>query len=139
MTKLVDIEEIGGVYAEKLISVGIKSVEQLRDYCGQRKARIALAGHTQISEKLILSWVNRADLCRIKGINSQYADLLVRAGVDSVPKLAQSNPEELYQQLLESENIDTIDRFPSVTSIADWIEQAKMLPIVVFHWYWKMS
>jgi len=29
-----------------------------------------------VTEKQILSWVNRADLARIKGVGTQYADLL---------------------------------------------------------------
>jgi len=35
--------------------------------------------------------VNHADLCRIDGVGSEYADLLEAAGVDTVPELAQRN------------------------------------------------
>jgi hypothetical protein len=35
-----------------------------------------------------LTWVNHADLYRIKGVAGQYAELLEVAGVDTVPELA---------------------------------------------------
>jgi predicted flap endonuclease-1-like 5' DNA nuclease len=49
---------------------------------------------------LILEWVNHVDLFRIKGVGEEYSDLLEEAGVDTVPELAQRNPENLYQKLV---------------------------------------
>jgi len=51
---------------------------------------------TGIEHKLILKWVNRADLYRIKGVGSEYSDLLEVAGVDTVVELAKRMPDNLH-------------------------------------------
>ena len=85
-----------------------------------------------ISKKLILKWVNRADLFRIKGIGEEYADLLEIAGVDTVPELAQRNPENLYQKLLEvNQEKKLVRRSPAQDQVSDWIEQPQGLPRVI--------
>lgn len=133
-TRLSEIEGIGVVHCEKLMSVGIRSVEQLLDYCGKRNARAALAGHTGISENLVLNWVNRADLSRINGVGHQYADLLERAGVDSVAELALRHPESLFRSLIEANGQGAfVKQLPSLEQIAGWVEQARQLPVRVYH------
>ena len=64
--------------------------------------RQGLADATGISPTLILEWVNHADLWRIKGVGSEYSDLLEAAGVDSPAELAQRNAANLaitFQEL----------------------------------------
>jgi predicted flap endonuclease-1-like 5' DNA nuclease len=78
---------------------------------------------------LILKWVNRADLFRIKGVGEEYADLLEIAGVDTVPELAQRNAENLYQKVVEAnQEKNLVRRLPSQSAVRDWIKQAKKLP-----------
>jgi predicted flap endonuclease-1-like 5' DNA nuclease len=96
------------------------------------KGRKALAENTGISGKLILEWVNHADLYRIKGVAEEYSDLLEEAGVDTVPELAQRNAENLYAKLVETNAAkELVRRLPTQAQVADWIEQAKALPRVV--------
>lgn len=134
MTHLTEIEGIGEVYEEKLVAAGIKSVEQLLESSCQKKARTALSEKTGISEKLILAWVNKADLCRIKGISTQYADLLEHAGVDSVPELAHRKAENLQTKMAEvNEQKNLVKKVPALSQVEDWITQAKALPAVVSH------
>ena len=87
MKKLSEIEGIGGVYAGKLQGAGIESVEALLEKGASPKARKEVSEKTGISDKLVLRWINMADLFRIKGIGEEYADLLEAAGVDTVPEL----------------------------------------------------
>jgi predicted flap endonuclease-1-like 5' DNA nuclease len=49
----------------------------------------------------VLNGVNRADLARIKGVSTQYADLLEGAGVDTLPELTQRNDENLHTTMVE--------------------------------------
>ena len=70
--KIIDIEGIGDVYAEKLIAAGINKVSELLEKCAAPKGRKALAEETGISEKLILKWTNHADLFRINGVGPQF-------------------------------------------------------------------
>ena len=65
------------------------------------KGREDLAAAAGITNKLILRWVNQADLFRIKGVGEQYADLLEAAGVDTVPELAQRRAGNLTKKMNE--------------------------------------
>ncbi|NLS77396.1 MAG: DUF4332 domain-containing protein [Chloroflexi bacterium] len=132
MTKLAMVEGIGDVYAAKLQGVGINSIEALLEKGSTPKGRQELAESTGISGKLILEWVNRADLFRIKGIGEEYSDLLESAGVDTVPELAQRKAENLYQKMVETNaEKKLVRKLPSAKQVADWVAQAKALPRIV--------
>ncbi len=132
MARIIDIEGIGKVYAQKLGDVGLTTVEALLKAGASPKGRQALEEKTGISGKLILEWVNLADLFRIKGVGEEYSDLLEEAGVDTVPELAQRNAENLYAKLAETNAAkELVRRLPSQSQVADWVEQAKALPRVV--------
>ena len=134
MAKLSSIEGIGEVYALKLKEAGVGSVEKLLEVGATAKGRKELAQKTGLSEAQILNWVNRADLTRIKGVNTQYADLLEAAGVDSVPELAQRNPENLYKKLVETnETKKLVRKLPTPSQVEKWVNQAKELPRIVTH------
>ena len=134
MAKLAAIEGIGEAYAAKLEAAGITSLEDFLKKCADKKGRKAMAEKTGISEKLILNWVNRADLTRVKGVSTQYADLLEAAGVDSVPELAQRNSDNLQAKMAEvNEAKKLVRKVPTTSQVADWVAQAKELPRVVTH------
>ncbi len=129
-----DIEGIGEAQAQKLSDAGVNTVESLLESAASAGGRKELAEKTGISESMILEWVNRADLYRIKGIGSEFSDLLEAAGVDSVPELAQRNAENLHKALEELNNEKNIVRsIPGVSQIEDFITQAKSLDKVVTH------
>jgi predicted flap endonuclease-1-like 5' DNA nuclease len=132
MAKLTTVEGIGETQAQKLTDAGVNTTEALLEQGKTPKGRQAMADQTGISRKLILKWVNRVDLFRIKGIGEEYADLLEATGVDTVPDLARRNAENLYQSLTEvNEQKKLVRRPPSQTQVSEWIEQAKKLPRVV--------
>jgi predicted flap endonuclease-1-like 5' DNA nuclease len=132
VTKLSDIEGIGAAYSDKLTEAGIGSLEKLLEICCEKKARKETAEKTGISEKLILNWVNRADLARIKGVSTQYADLLECAGVDTVPELAQRNAANLQAKMAEvNEEKNLVRQVPSESQVESWVAQAKELPRVI--------
>ena len=129
MTKLAEIEGIGEAYAQKLEAGGIVSIEQLLVAGAEKKGRSEIASKCDISEKLVLKWVNRADLARIKGVSTQYADLLECAGVDTVPELAQRNAENLHAAMAKvNEEKHLVRQLPSESQVEDWVKQAKELP-----------
>lgn len=132
MAKIVDIEGIGEVMAQKLSAAGIETVEALLKAGATPGGRRTLAEKTGINEKQILAWVNRADLFRLKGVGEEYSDLLEKAGVDTVPELAQRNAENLYQKLVEINQAKKLVRkLPTQAQVASWVEEAKKLPRVV--------
>ncbi|PCH84361.1 MAG: ferredoxin [Piscirickettsiaceae bacterium] len=134
MTALADIEGIGPAYAEKLTTAGLTSIENLLDVCCTKKGRKDVAEKSGISEKLILGWANRADLTRIKGVSTQYADLLECAGVDTVPELAQRNAANLQAKMDEvNEEKNLVRKVPAASQVEDWVAQAKDLPRKITH------
>lgn len=129
MTKLVSVEGIGETYAAKLEAIGVSTVAHLLEQGAKPSGRKMLAEKTAISSKLILKWINRADLARIKGVSTQYADLLELAGVDTVPELAQRNAENLHTKMVEvNEAKSLVRQLPPLSAVEDWVAQAKLLP-----------
>lgn len=134
MAKIIDIEGIGKASAEKLEVEGVSTTDKLLEQGGTAKGRKALEQATGISGKLILRWVNMADLFRIKGVGEEYADLLEAAGVDSVPELAQRKPDNLHAKMKEVNEAKKLVRaLPSASQVASWVEQAKGLERRVSH------
>lgn len=133
MRKRLDyIEGIGPVYAEKLSQVGIETTGKLLVEGVSRKGRKDIAEKSGISEHLILEWVNHVDLYRIKGVGSEYADLLEATGVDTIPELAQRRADHLYQSMVVvNEQKRLVRQMPTEQHVADWIEQAKQLPRII--------
>ncbi len=129
MTKIDDIEGIGPTFAAKLESAGVKSVEVLLTTGSTPKGRKELAEKSSIDETLILKWVNRADLARIKGIGSELSDLLEAAGVDTVVELGNRKPENLLAKMTEvNEAKHLVRKLPALSQVEDWVKQAKDLP-----------
>lgn len=132
MAKLTEVEGIGPAYAEKLQQAGIDSTEALLEKGASPKGRKEIAESADISPKLVLEWVNMVDLFRVKGVGEEYADLLEAAGVDTVPELAQRNPANLHQKMVEvNDEKKLVRQTPSESMVGDWVEQAKALPRVV--------
>jgi predicted flap endonuclease-1-like 5' DNA nuclease len=126
------VEGIGPVYAEKLRAIGVLTVLDLLRRGATRKGRAELAELSGITGKLILRWVNHADLYRIKGVGSEYADLLEAAGVDTVVELAVRNPANLLPKMLEvNEAKRLVRKTPVQSQVDDWVAQAKKLPRMV--------
>jgi predicted flap endonuclease-1-like 5' DNA nuclease len=129
MTKLADIEGIGSVYARKLRKAGIRSVAGLLEKGATPRDRKAIAAKSGIGPKLILEWVNHADLYRIKGVGSEYADLLEEAGVDTVVELSKRDPKVLSLKIVKvNEAKELVRRLPAPKQVASWVRQAKKLP-----------
>jgi len=132
MANLRDIEGVAEVYAQRLQSAGVTTTEALLKQGATPQGRKEIADKTDISDSLILEWVNHVDLFRIQGVQEEYADLLEESGVDTVPELAQRNAENLYQRLEEvNKEKKLVRRLPARADVANWIEQARQLPRVI--------
>ena len=132
MTKIVDVEGIGPVYAQKLVDIGVRTTNALLKQGATPSGRKSLSEKSGISGDLILEWVNHVDLYRIKGVASEYSDLLEEAGVDTVPELAQRNAQNLYEKLVEVNQVKAlVRRLPVLSQVEDWVHQAKNLPRVI--------
>lgn len=129
MPSIIDIEGVGPVFAKKLKEAGVATTDALLVAGATPKGRKELAAKAGLDETKILEWVNRADLYRIKGVGSEYSDLLEAAGVDTVVELSKRVPANLFAKMVEVNNAKKLVRkMPIEPQVKDWIEQAKALP-----------
>ena len=130
--KIQDIEGIGETYAAKFHDADVQTTDDLLKKGGTPKGRVDLASATGLTENQILEWVNRADLYRISGIGSEYADLLEASGVDTVAELAQRDGNNLSAKLKAvNDEKKKVRNMPSAEQVGQWVEQAKSLPRAV--------
>ena len=132
--RIESIEGIGAKTGTVLRRAGVATVEKLLDAACSKPGRRALASTTGINEKQLLRCVNMADLFRINGVASQYAELLEAAGVDTVKELRNRNAENLAAKMAEVNAVKKLTRVsPSSRVVTKWVEQAKGLPPMVSH------
>jgi predicted flap endonuclease-1-like 5' DNA nuclease len=126
--KIIDIEGIGPVFAKKFQSAGVRSVDALLKQGATREGRRHLAQNTGIDSTLILKWVNMADLYRVKGVGSEYSELLEKSGVDTVKELRNREPENLFNKMKQVNSKNQIVRqLPALKNVKKWVSHAKKL------------
>lgn len=140
MASIEAIEGIGPANGKKLRAAGIRSCEALLKRGGDKKGRKALAESSGIGEGPILEWVNRADLMRVRGVGSEYSDLLEQAGVDTVKELRNRNAENLAAKMVEVNDAaikktkkSIVRRTPALSEVERWVAHAKTLDPAVSH------
>jgi predicted flap endonuclease-1-like 5' DNA nuclease len=134
MAKILDIEGIGPKYARKLSKLSIQTTEGLLKQGASKRGRQNIAEQSDIPEKLVLEWVNLADLMRIKGVGEEYSDLLEEAGVDTVKELRNRRAENLHEKIIEVNSKKLlVRRVPSLSSVKTWIAEAKKLKPIITH------
>lgn len=125
---LEDVKGMTKQQADALRAVGVENTDQFLTAAKTPASRKELAADTNIAYDAILRLANRADLMRVNGIGEKYGDLLEIAGVDTVPELAQRNPENLRKALEEANNKEQLVKaLPAVSQVQNWVEQAKEL------------
>jgi predicted flap endonuclease-1-like 5' DNA nuclease len=126
--KIEDVEGIGPVFREKLHGANIQTTEDLLREGRTPAGRNKLSEASGISTSMLLEWINHADLMQLKGVGSEYADLLEDAGVDTVAELARRNAANLTAAMKDyNTEKEATRRTPSEDTVADWIAQAKTM------------
>ena len=90
--KIEDVEGIGPVIGGKLRESGVKDTDALLAQARTPAMRKALAEKTGLTAKQVLKFANMVDLYRVKGVGSEYAELLEAAGVDTVVSWRAARP-----------------------------------------------
>lgn len=134
MASIDAIEGIGHKSATKLRKARVRTTEALLKHGSDKRGRKDLATKTGLSEKMILEWVNRADLMRIKGVGEEYSDLLEASGVDTVKELRRRNAANLLTAMIEiNRKKNLVRRLPTETMVQRWVDAAKELDPLVTH------
>ncbi len=132
--KITEIEGIGPSFKEKLAIAGVSTVEGLLAAGATKSGRAKIAADSGIDESKVLDWVNMADLFRIKGVGSQFAELLKASGVDTVKELRNRNADNLHAKLVEVQAEKKITKaVPGLSQVNGFIQQAAALnPLVSY-------
>jgi predicted flap endonuclease-1-like 5' DNA nuclease len=123
-----EIEGVGAKFAAKLAGIGIHNTDDLLSKARTPAGRAAVSDEGLIRPDLVLTWANRADLMRLKGVGGQFAELLNVAGVDTIKELRRRNAANLRAKMVEINESRKVSRTaPSEAQVAGWVEQAKSL------------
>ncbi len=127
---LEDLQIIGPLEREKLQKEGISNAIDLLVQCKNAAGRRSLAEKTEIPESLLIRWCNRADLMRISGVGSHFAEILERGEVHNIIDLQKYSAHRL-QILLEENNDSNVQNIPNRKYLSEWIKHADNIPKII--------
>lgn len=132
MGRILDLEYLQPDEAERLVDFGVGSTHRLLLVASHKKGREDLSRETGIDEDRLLHLVHLADIIRLKGIGSEYCELLDQVGVGTLDGLSQRDPERLHEDLSKlNDDHKIVRRLPSPDDVAAWVAQAKSTTSVV--------
>jgi hypothetical protein len=130
--KLKDFRGVNLDFIARLEAHIIKNAEQMLAAGHTRDLRATQSKETGIPENVILELVKLSDLARLPGVKGVRARLYYNAGVDSVEKMAQWNPEALLVMMAEYVERTGFDGIPPLPKeVSSTIANARNLPKVV--------
>jgi predicted flap endonuclease-1-like 5' DNA nuclease len=125
MARIDQVAGIGHREATKLRKAGVRTSKSLAECAATRRARSELAKKTGLSPKDLQLWVHHADLLRVRGVGSEYAVLLVEAGVDTLRDLRRRNPTALLAKIIGMNGSQkVVERLPTESMVENWIDAA---------------
>jgi len=132
MASISAIRSISHRNATKLRKSGVRTTDSLLDQASTRKGRSIVSERTGIPSADLLRWAQQADLMRVGGVGSEYADLLAAVGVDTIKVLRRRNADNLMVSMIQvNTRRRLVQRLPTVEMIQGWIDVAgSMAPIV---------
>ena len=126
---LKNIDGLGTEIVASLKAAGIRTTDKLLELAKTAKGRKALSEKTGIDEKRLLQFANMADRLRVKGLGTEYAELLRLVGVDTVRELKYRNPRNLAQEMRKvNDKRRLVQLVPTEKAVGRWIEHARRLP-----------
>lgn len=112
----------------KLVSAGVDTLSALAGLHTSPRRCLELSQATGLQVGQIRELISAALFCQIKGVDGDYSTLLVKLGVDSVSKLAHSNGEKLFEDMmqfccLQSQSLP----LPSREMLSCWVASAQVI------------
>jgi len=123
---------IDPAYIKKLEAVGIRNANQILTAGKTPKKRQELSTKTGIPTEAILELVKLSDLTRIFGVKSIRARLYYDAGVDTLDKMAEWNPDKLRAMLIDFVQKTGFDGIAPLPKEAEFtVKEARKLPRII--------
>lgn len=127
-----EVEGIGPSYGKKLRAMGISTTEQLLNQCCNMNGRVTVAEHVGIEDFVVRKWASMSDLMRINGIEGQFSELMVYAGIDSVQDLGQQSAGALHSKLsTANDEQKRVKEIPNEGSLELMISDAQSLNAIM--------
>lgn len=120
---VIDVEGIGAHYAKLLNGMGLTDTQKLWN-----ADPTYVAGALKITPTVVESWQSMAELMAVTGIGKQYAELLVRADVDTIDELCAETAQPLLSRIhrLEGHQGNRIQgNTIGLKSVQNWIGAAQ--------------
>jgi predicted flap endonuclease-1-like 5' DNA nuclease len=118
-----DIEGIGPTYAARLRQAGVHTTGRLTyEEAGE------LANKLELPRRTVEQWKMMAELVKVKGIGPQYAEALVRAGVEGIAELKRRSPAKIAEQInnyLDGLEVNVLGNKITEKRVEGWQEAAK--------------
>lgn len=125
-----DFSDISSETVNKLVKAGIKNTKEIYDNVLTKTDRQKLSELSGADESDILKLTKLADLSRIKWVGVTFAQMLYAIGLDTVGKVADSNPEEVYSRIRNLNNERQIYKGQiGLNDMRILVNEAKQLPL----------
>ena len=132
MASISAIRSIGHRNATKMRKSGVRTTDSLLEQASTRKGRSVVSERTGIPSAELLKWAQQADLMRVGGIGSEYADLLAAVGADTIKLLRRRNAENLMVAMTQvNTRRRLVQRLPTVEMVQGWIDAAAGIEPIV--------
>jgi predicted flap endonuclease-1-like 5' DNA nuclease len=132
MASIAAVRAIDHTDATKLRKSRVRTTDALLQQASTRRGRAEVSERTGIPTTDLVRWAHQADLMRIKGIGSEYADLLAGAGVDTIKALRRRNAANLMISMSQvNAKRRLVQRLPTVEMVQGWIDDANAIEPIV--------
>ena len=119
-------------YVKKLVTIGIKNVEQMLEKGKTKKQREQLSQKLDIPDEAILELVKLSDITRLGYVKKKLSRLYYDAGLDSPVKIAKFEPKQLHEffvKFVEESGWDGM--VPNPSDLVGNIKSARKLSKIV--------
>ncbi len=132
MASISAIRSVGHRDATKLRKGQVRTTEALLRQASTRTGRGVVSERTGIATADLLKWAQQADLMRVGGIGSEYADLLAATGVDTIKALRRRNAANLMAAMVQvNAKKRIVQRLPTMEMVQGWIETTMTIDPIV--------
>jgi hypothetical protein len=124
------LKEVNSDYINRLNSINIFSIKELRNKVNTEENIEILSDKTGIRKRLLDEWVRLGEFSRIQGIRQEHIKLFEKVGIKTVHELKEMDAEELYLSLNDLKKKGIIDSdTPTIGMITRWIRLSRDIPL----------
>jgi len=128
------LEGIGPQTGNLFREYGVHTVGDFLRKLHKPSSRKQAADDLNILVKPLHDWASMADLLRVEGIDHQWAELTYATGVETVGQLANSNADDLADEMETVNNAGKqhiAPTLPTAEQVGEWIAKAKKMSPVI--------